>query len=104
MEVEDEQTAFAKIAAGTEPPLKEGGQNAQIRLQTLQQIIQSNPAVMQRYQSDEIFKRMIDARMQAFNFQLQQQQNAIIGRVGTQPALQKMAQEQQIGGPQPAAA
>jgi hypothetical protein len=47
---------------------------------------------------------MIDARMQAFNFQLQQQQNAIIGRVGTQPALQKMAQEQQIGGPQPAAA
>jgi hypothetical protein len=59
---------------------------------------------MQRYQSDEIFKRMIDARMQAFNFQLQQQQNAIIGRVGTQPALQKMAQEQQLGmSAQPAA-
>lgn len=102
-EIEDEQTAFAKISAGTEPPLKEGGQNAQVRLQTLQQIIQSNPAVSQRYQQDEIFRRMLDARMQAFTFQLQQQQNAVIGRVGAQPALQQMAQEQQIGGPQAAA-
>jgi hypothetical protein len=96
-EIEDEQGAFAKIAAGTEPPLKEGGQNAQVRLQTLQQIIQSNPAVQQRYQQDEIFRRMIDARAQAFNFQLQQQQNAVIGRVGAQPALQKMQQDAQLG-------
>jgi len=102
-EIEDEQSAFAKIAAGTEPPLKEGGQNAQVRLQTLQQIIQSNPAVSQRYQQDEIFRRMLDARMQAFQFQLQQAQNAVIGRVGAQPALQQMAQEQQLGGPQAAA-
>ena len=102
-EQEDEQGAFAKIAAGTEPPLKEGGQNAQVRLQTLQTIIQSNPAVQQRYQSDEIFRKMIDARAQAFQFQLQQSQNAVIGRVGAQPALQQMAQEQQLGGPQAAA-
>jgi hypothetical protein len=102
-EIEDEQGAFAKIAAGTEPPMKEGGQNAQVRLQTLQQIIQSNPAVVQRYQQDEIFRRMLDARMQAFQFQLQQSQNAVIGRVGAQPALQQMAQEQQLGGPQAAA-
>jgi hypothetical protein len=96
-EIEDEQGAFAKIAAGTEPPLKEGGQNAQVRLQTLQQIIQANPAVQQRYQQDEIFRSMIDARAQAFQFQLQQQQNAVIGRTGAQPALQKMAQDQQLG-------
>jgi hypothetical protein len=96
-EQEDEQGAFAKIAAGTEPPLKEGGQNAQVRLQTLQTIIQSNPAVQQRYQQDEIFRSMIDARAQAFQFQLQQQQNAVIGRTGAQPALQKMAQDQQLG-------
>jgi hypothetical protein len=101
-EVEDEPGCFAKIAAGTEPPLKEGGQNAQIRLQTLQQIIQSNPAVQQRYQQDEIFKKMIDARAQAFQFQLQQQQNAVIGRVGAQPALQTLAQDQMLGGPQAA--
>ena len=96
-EQEDEQVQFAKIAAGTEPALKEGGQNAQVRLQTLQQIVQSNPAVQQRYQSDEIFRAMIDARAQAFSFQLQQQQNAVIGRVGAQPALQKMNQDAQMG-------
>ena len=98
-EIEDEQVQFAKIAAGTEPQLKEGGQNAQVRLQTLTQIVQSNPAVQQRYQQDEIFRKMLDARMQAFSFQLQQQQNAVIGRVGAQPALQQMQQEQQLGGP-----
>lgn len=105
-EIEDEQVQFAKISAGTEPQLKEGGQNAQVRLQTLTQIVQSNPAVQQRYQQDEIFRKMLDARMQAFQFQLQQQQNAVIGRVGAQPALQQMQQEQQMGmgAPQPAAA
>jgi hypothetical protein len=58
--------------------------------------------VQQRYQQDEIFKKMIDARAQSFQFRLQQDQNAVIGRVGSQPALQKMAQEQQLGGPQAA--
>jgi hypothetical protein len=96
-EIEDEQVQFAKISAGTEPQLKEGGQNAQIRLQTLQQIVQANPAVQQRYQQDEIFRKMIDARAQAFQFQLQQQQNAQIGRIGSQPALQKMNQDAQMG-------
>ena len=105
-EQEDEQGAFAKIAAGAEPPIKEGGQNAQVRLQTLQGIVQSNPAVQQRYQQDEIFRKMIDARAQAFQFQLQQQQNAVIGRTGAQPALQKMQQESQMamGAPQQPAA
>lgn len=91
-EIEDEQLAFTKIAAGTEPPLKSDGQNAQLRLQTLQQIVQANPAVQQRYAQDEIFKSMLDARMQAFSFALQQQQNAQIGRQGTLPALQQGGQ------------
>jgi len=104
-EIEDEQGAFARISAGAEPPLKEGGQNAQVRLQTLQGIVQSNPAVQQRYQQDEIFRKMIDARAQAFQFQLQQQQNAVIGRTGAQPALQKMQQDSQMAmGPQQPAA
>ncbi|NBZ96373.1 MAG: hypothetical protein EBR40_08115 [Proteobacteria bacterium] len=85
-EAEDEQVQFAKIAAGSEPPLKEGG-NPQVRLQVLQQTIQANPAVTQRYQQDEIFRKMIDARVQSFQFQLQQQQNAQIGRMGAVPAL-----------------
>jgi hypothetical protein len=92
-EAEDEQVQFTKIAAGAEPPLKEGG-NPQVRLQVLQQTIQSNPAVTQRYQQDEIFRKMIDARVQSFQFQLQQQQNAQIGRMGAVPALQSLGQGQ----------
>ena len=42
---------------------------------------------------------MIEARMKAFEFQLQQQQNAQIGRVGSQPGLQKVAEQMQ-GAPQ----
>jgi hypothetical protein len=93
MEANDEQLAYTKIAAGTEPELPAEGQNHQLRAQVLQGIIQANPAVQQRYQQDEIFRKMIDARLKGFNFQLQQQQNAQIGRQGTLPALQQ-------GGPQ----
>ena len=87
-EAEDEQLAYTKIAAGTEPPLPTEGMNAQLRMQVLQGIVQANPAVQQRYNGDEIFKQMIDARLQAFAFQLQQIQNAQIGRTGAVPALQ----------------
>jgi hypothetical protein len=92
MEANDEQLAYTKIAAGTEPELPTEGQNHQLRAQVLQGIIQANPAVQQRYQQDEIFRNMIDARLKGFNFQVQQQQNAQIGRQGTLPALQQGAQ------------
>jgi hypothetical protein len=59
-------------------------------MQVLQQTIQSNPALQQRYEQDEIFRKMLDARMQSFQFQLQQQQNAQIGRMGAVPALSQL--------------
>jgi hypothetical protein len=100
-EMDDEQVQFTKIAAGAEPPLKSEGQNFQLRLQTLQNIIQSNPAIQQRLQQDQIFAAMLTARMESFSFQLQQQQNAQIGRVGAQPGLQKVAEQMQQQSPQP---
>ena len=99
-EMDDEQVQFTKIAAGAEPPLKSEGQNFQLRLQTLQNIIQSNPAIQQRLQQDQIFAAMLTARMESFSFQLQQQQNAQIGRVGAQPGLQKVAEQMQQQAPQ----
>ena len=94
MEANEEQLAFTKIAAGTEPELPGEGVNHQLRAQVLQGIIQANPAVQQRYGQDEIFRGMIDARMKALQFQLQQQQNAQIGRMGTMPALQQQSPQQ----------
>ena len=89
IETDEEQIAFTKIAAGTEPPLPQEGVNYQLRAQVLQGIVQANPALQQRYQQDEIFRNMIDARLKAFAFQNQQAQNAVIGRQGTLPALQQ---------------
>ena len=101
-EAEDEQLAYTKIAAGTEPPLPTEGMNAQLRTQVLQGIVQANPAMSQRFQSDEIFRSMIEARLKAFAFQVQQTQNAQIGRVGAVPALQ--GQMMQTAAPTAAAA
>lgn len=86
-EVDDEQLQFTKIAAGVEPPMKEAGQNFALRLQTLQNIVRVNPQLQQRYQGDEIFRKLVDARAQHFQFMLQQQKNAVIGRTGAAPVL-----------------
>jgi len=85
-EREDEQLQFLKISNGVEPEFKEG-QNYAIRLQELDKIMQSNPQLQQRYAQDEIFRKLIDSRRQKFQFQLQQRQNALIGRQGAAPVL-----------------
>jgi hypothetical protein len=93
-EVEDEKTVFARMWAGVGTDVKPG-QAYQLRLQVLQDCIggkdpatgaPKNPAAMQRYQQDEQFKNLVDARMQQLNFQVEQRQNAVIGRLGGKPA------------------
>lgn len=102
-EIEDEKAKLAQIAAGVEPPLVPAG-NHQARLQALQQSIEANPVLMQRYQNgkasegdgtggasgdpaDVIFAAMVDARLDMHQQQLTQQDNAMIGRVGSSPVL-----------------
>ena len=89
-ELEDEQEALGKIGSGIEPPLDPEGKNAQMRLQVIQESVMSNPNLQQRYQEDEIYKGMVDARIQMFQQTLAQQENAQIGRVGAQPFLDEM--------------
>src|SRR4029077_19291858 len=96
-EIEDEQVQFSKLFSGTEPEMKQGGQNYGLRLQVLQTIMQRNPNVQARYSRDEIFKTMMDARMKHFQFQVQQRENAMIGRVGAAPGLTKV--NEAAGGP-----
>jgi hypothetical protein len=87
-EVEDEQSQFAKMFAGIEPAIKESGQNFQLRLQTLENILQVNPYAKQRLNgSDPVFQQLVDNRKKHFEFMLQQQQNAQIGRVGVKPVM-----------------
>jgi hypothetical protein len=58
---------------------------AQIALQIIQQYA-SQPDVANRLQSDEAFAARIEKYAGQYTFQMQQMQNAQIGRVGTEPA------------------
>ena len=74
---------LTKIYSGIEMPARPNG--AQIALGVIQQYGQQ-PDVLQRIQEDEAFKNRIEKYAAQYSFQIQQSQNAEIGRVGTAPA------------------
>ena len=88
-EIIETSNDIAKIASGqaVNPPQNA---NAQLRLQVLQQYLQGTeqiPAddVQQRLQQDEKFRQRMELYQKQLTFQIQQQQNAVTGRLGTQP-------------------
>jgi hypothetical protein len=59
-------------------------------LQVLQQYLQGNEAVpaddvQKRLQEDERFRQRLELYQKQLTFQIQQQQNAVTGRLGTEP-------------------
>jgi hypothetical protein len=87
---------LAKIFAGIEVPAQANG--AQMAMQMIQAYAQQ-PDIAQRAQSDEAFGQRLQKYAQQYQFQLQQMENAQIGRIGTAPAqmggMQTQAMEQQ---------
>jgi hypothetical protein len=71
---------LAKIFAGIEVPAQPNG--AQMAMQMIQAYVQQ-PDIMQRAQQDEAFGARLQKYMEQYQFQLQQAQNAEIGRIGT---------------------
>lgn len=74
---------LAKIFAGIEVPAQPNG--AQMAMQMIQAYVQQ-PDVAARAQQDEAFGQRLQKYMSQYQFQLQQMQNAEIGRIGTAPA------------------
>jgi hypothetical protein len=74
---------LAKIFAGIEVPAQPNG--AQIAMQMVQAYVQQ-PDVAARAQSDEAFAARLQKYAEAYQFQLQQAQNAEIGKIGVAPA------------------
>ena len=74
---------LAKIFAGIEVPAQPNG--AQMAMEMIQAYVQQ-PDIMQRAQQDEAFGARLQKYMEQYQFQLQQMQNAEIGRIGTAPA------------------
>jgi hypothetical protein len=84
---------LSKIYSGIEMPARPNG--AQIALTVIQQYA-SQPDVAERLQTDEAFAARIEKYAGQYTFQMQQMQNAQIGRVGTQPAQMGDIQTQGI--------
>lgn len=74
---------LAKIYSGIELNARPNG--AQIALQVVQTYL-AQPDVATRYAADGAFKTRIDTYMAGYTFQLEQAQNAEIGRIGATPA------------------
>jgi hypothetical protein len=80
---------IAKIFSGQVVNAPEGA-NSQLRLQVVQQWIQGTPEipaedVQARMQEDEKFAQRIQTYVQQLEFQQTQQQNALVGQLGTAP-------------------
>lgn len=80
-EANDEKMQLAVAAMGVILPPKEGG-NSQSRLAAIQQEMQENVRLQQQYMGDPQFKAIVDARVQKYQFDIEQRNNADIGRRG----------------------
>ena len=76
---------LALISLGNPAKLRENDPAAQLRLQFAQQILQSNPKYIQQAQSDPVFQENMQKYVQNLQFSVQQQQNAVTGRLGVEP-------------------
>jgi hypothetical protein len=74
---------LSKIFSGIEVPARPNG--AQFAMQLVQQYA-SQPDIAQRLQQDEAFAKRLGQYAQQYQFTIQQQQNAVTGRIGTAPA------------------
>lgn len=74
---------LTKIYSGLEVGAQPNG--AQIAMQVVGTYAQQ-PDVAERLQNDEAFAERIQKYMEQYQFQLQQMQNAVTGRIGTAPA------------------
>lgn len=79
-EVNKELDAIAKIYAGIPQQVEEGG-NIQLRFQILQQYM-SQPDIQSKMKVDAKLKERLETRVEQYQFQQQQAQNAVIGRQG----------------------
>lgn len=84
---------LAKIFAGIEMPARPTG--GEIAMQVIEQYA-SQPDIAQRLQTDQMFAERIQKYQGQYTFQMQQQQNAQIGRIGTAPAEMGEMQTQEM--------
>ena len=81
--VEEERSTIAELVAGVPPNVKPNDAH-ETKLQVFQQWL-SQPDIQEKIQQDEALQARVQNYFQQRNFQIQQKQNAQIGRMGAQP-------------------
>jgi len=81
---EDTNNEIALMSLGNPPKLRETDPTAAMRLQFSQQVLQSNPKYQQQVQQDPLFQANLQKYLENLQFSVQQQQNAVTGRLGVQ--------------------
>jgi hypothetical protein len=88
-QVDEELDALNKMLVGIEPDMNpQPGMNYQLRAQVLQGAIARNPEMQRRIAGQPDTAALVENRMKFLQFQVQQIENAQIGRVGTGEVLQ----------------
>lgn len=86
-QAEAEKAAVSMMLTGVEPTVTED-MDAAVRLQALQEQMRTNPNVAAAYAAGGTFSEMMNARMEAFQFSIQQRtENAQTGRTGFKPVM-----------------
>ena len=75
---------IALISLGNPPTLRENDPTAAMRLQFAQQVLASNPKYQAQLQQDQLFQANLQKYIENLQFSVQQQQNAVTGRLGVQ--------------------
>ena len=75
---------IALMSLGNPPQLRENDPTAAMRLQFSQQVLQSNPKYQAQLQQDPLFQANLQKYLENLQFSVQQQQNAVTGRLGVQ--------------------
>lgn len=84
-EIEATKSALTQMAAGIEPDMPVQGINAQLRMQTLMSTMQSSPKLQQQFMGDALFQQLVTNYQKYLTQQLAQEQNKLVGRLGTAP-------------------
>jgi hypothetical protein len=84
--IDEEESNVAKMALGMEPRMSEDGIDApETRLQAMQGAVGKSPRLGQQWAMDPEFRALLENRQKFLMQQLTQEQNKVVGRLGTAP-------------------
>jgi hypothetical protein len=84
--IDEERANVSQMVLGLEPIMSPNGvTNPKFRMETVVQTVQQSPRLSQAYQSDEVFRTLVENYSKYLEQQINQEENKVVGRLGTSP-------------------